>query len=160
MRDDARDKPGQTKRHGDEASIVSYHVQPQAAYVLRETYTAPRMIQAIQAGLPFSELNALQTLLGIPLEKLAPKLGISRATLHRRKLEGRLAPEESDRVVRFARLMGRAVEVFETEEAARKWLSSAQYGLGGATPLDYAETEIGSREVEDLLGRIEYGVYS
>jgi uncharacterized protein (DUF2384 family) len=27
-------------------------------------------------------------------------------------------------------------------------------------PLDYAETEIGAREVEDLLGRIEYGVYS
>jgi len=33
-------------------------------------------------------------------------------------------------------------------------------GLGGETPLEYAETEVGAREVEDLLGRIEYGVYS
>ncbi|MGV3772845.1 MAG: antitoxin Xre/MbcA/ParS toxin-binding domain-containing protein, partial [Verrucomicrobiales bacterium] len=68
--------------------------------------------------------------------------------------------EESDRVVRFARLFGLAVQVMESTEAARAWLNSPQYGLGGATPLDYAETEWGAREVEELLGRIEYGVYS
>jgi uncharacterized protein (DUF2384 family) len=39
-------------------------------------------------------------------------------------------------------------------------LRSPQIGLGGAVPLAYAETELGAREVEDLLGRIEYGVYS
>ena len=56
--------------------------------------------------------------------------------------------------------MGKAVEVMESEENARKWLASPQAGLGGAVPLEYAETEVGAREVEDLLGRIEYGVYS
>jgi len=96
----------------------------------------------------------------VPMERLAHRLGSSRATLHRRKLEGRLGREQSDRVVRFARLMGKAVEVFQTEEDARRWLTSPQVGLGGAMPLDYAETEVGAREVEDLLGRIEYGVYS
>lgn len=94
------------------------------------------------------------------MERLAPKLGISRATLNRRMAKGRLEPQESDRLVRFARLMGKAVEVLETKEDARRWLSSPQVGLGGAVPLDCAETEVGAREVEDLLGRIEYGVYS
>ncbi len=56
--------------------------------------------------------------------------------------------------------MGKAAEVMEGEEPARRWLTSPQVGLGGAVPLDYAETEVGAREVEDLLGRIEYGVYS
>ena len=56
--------------------------------------------------------------------------------------------------------MGRAVEVLESEENARRWLTSPQFGLGGAVPLEYAETEVGAREVEDLLGRIEHGVYS
>jgi putative toxin-antitoxin system antitoxin component (TIGR02293 family) len=56
--------------------------------------------------------------------------------------------------------MGKAVELMESEESARQWLASPQFGLGGAVPLDYAETEIGAREVEDLLGRIEYGVYA
>jgi putative toxin-antitoxin system antitoxin component (TIGR02293 family) len=85
---------------------------------------------------------------------------MSKATYHRRKASGKLDPSESDRVVRYARLMGRAVEVLESEDSARAWLNSPQVGLGGAVPLDYAETELGAREVEDLLGRIEHGVYS
>ena len=56
--------------------------------------------------------------------------------------------------------MGRAVEVLESMDHARQWLTSPQLGLGGSVPLEYAETEVGAREVEDLLGRIEYGVYS
>ncbi|OYW21766.1 MAG: hypothetical protein B7Z52_00435 [Burkholderiales bacterium 12-64-5] len=111
-------------------------------------------------GLPVRELNDLRASLDLPLERLVPMLGISKATLHRRMAAGRLDPAESDRVVRFARLMGKAVEVMESTENARKWLSAPQTGLGGAVPLEYAETEVGAREVEDLLGRIEYGVYS
>jgi putative toxin-antitoxin system antitoxin component (TIGR02293 family) len=67
---------------------------------------------------------------------------------------------ESDRVVRFARLLGQAIKLMGDEEDARQWLNSPQFGLGGAVPLDYAKTEVGAREVENLLGRIEHGVYS
>ncbi len=56
--------------------------------------------------------------------------------------------------------LSKAIEVLESAENARQWLASPQVGLGGAVPLEYAETELGAREVEDLLGRIEYGVYS
>ena len=56
--------------------------------------------------------------------------------------------------------MGKAVEVLESQENARRWLSAPHVGLGGAVPLEYAATEVGAREVDDLLGRIEYGVYS
>jgi putative toxin-antitoxin system antitoxin component (TIGR02293 family) len=56
--------------------------------------------------------------------------------------------------------LGKAIEVMESEEDARRWLSSPQVGLGGAVPLAFAATEVGAREVEDLLGRIEFGVYS
>jgi putative toxin-antitoxin system antitoxin component (TIGR02293 family) len=62
--------------------------------------------------------------------------------------------------MRFARLLGKAVEVMGNEEAGREWLTTPAFGLGGAIPLDYAETEAGAREVENLLGRIEYGEYS
>ncbi len=122
--------------------------------------TTAKLIASIQSGLPIAELDALQTLLEVPMEALATKLGISKATLHRRKAEGRLDPAESDRVVRYARLMGQAVKVFGAEAAARDWLNTPQPGLGGEVPLDFAETEIGAREVENLLGRIEFGVYS
>ncbi len=62
-------------------------------------------------------------------------------------------------MVRYARLMGLATQVLETPENARLWLGMPKKGLGGAVPLKYAETEFGARQVEDLLGRIEYGVY-
>lgn len=118
------------------------------------------VIGSIQAGLPFRELDTLRDTLDLPEQTLAAKLGISKATLQRRKAQRRLRPHESDRVLRFARLAGMAIEAMETVENARRWLNSPQTGLGGAIPLDYAQTEIGAREVENLLGRIEFGVYS
>jgi putative toxin-antitoxin system antitoxin component (TIGR02293 family) len=118
------------------------------------------LIRRIQKGLPFSELKALQSKIDLPLEQLAGKLAISRSTLHRRKASGRLSPEESNKVVRFSRLLRQAADLFGNVEKARAWLKHPQYGLGGAVPLDYAETEVGAREVENLLGRIKYGVYS
>ncbi len=122
--------------------------------------TATQVIRLLKSGLPVCELDDLQDRLGLPMEKLAPMLGISKATLHRRKAAGRLDVAESDRVVRFARLLGKAVFVMESLENGRRWLMSPQVGLGGEIPLEFAETEVGAREVESLLGRIEYGVYS
>jgi putative toxin-antitoxin system antitoxin component (TIGR02293 family) len=118
------------------------------------------LIRQIQKGLRFTELETLQHSLEMPFEELAAKLSISRSTLQRRKHAGRLSPDESDKLLRFARLVEHATKVFGDVEKARLWLKFPQYGLGGAVPLDYAETEIGAREVDNLLGQIDYGVYS
>jgi len=118
------------------------------------------LIRQIQKGLRFSELETLQNSLEMPFEQLAAKLSISRSTLQRRKAAGRLSPDESDKVMRFSRLLEHATKVFGHIDKARAWLKHPQYGLGGAVPLDYAETEISAREVDNLLGRIDYGVYS
>ena len=118
------------------------------------------LIRQIQKGLRFSELQTLQNSLDLPFEQLAAKLCISRSTLHRRKAAGRLSPDESDKVMRLSRLLDHAAKIFGDVEKARAWLKFPQVGLGGAVPLDYAQTEVGAREVDDLLGRIDYGVYS
>ena len=118
------------------------------------------VIRRIQNGFPFRELETLRTSIDLPLEQLAGKLSISRSTLQRRKAAGRLSPAESDKVMRFSRLLARAADLFGNIDKARAWLKHPQRGLGGAIPLDYAETEIGAQEVEKLLGRMKYGVYS
>jgi putative toxin-antitoxin system antitoxin component (TIGR02293 family) len=141
-------------------SPVAYGVRPQSGPAALASLPPTRLIQSIKEGLPLRELEDLRSNLGLPMDKLAAILGFSKATLHRRKASGRLDLLESDRVVRFARLFGQAVAVLESGDHARQWLSSPQVGLGGALPLEYAQTEVGAREVEDLLGRIEYGVYS
>ena len=117
-------------------------------------------IAHVAKGLAFNELEALRSEIDEPLESLAHHLSISRSTLQRRRSERRLSTHESDRVMRFWRLVRQAADLFGDIDRARAWLKHPQYGLGGAIPLDYARTEIGAREVENLLGRIDYGVYS
>jgi putative toxin-antitoxin system antitoxin component (TIGR02293 family) len=119
-----------------------------------------QQIGRIQAGLSFRAVRNLQSALDLPLEKIATFLGMSRATLHRRKAQGRIARDESEKLVRYQRLLKKAEDVFGNPGSAREWLTHPQPGLGNVKPVEFAKTELGAREVEALLGRIEYGVYS
>lgn len=116
----------------------------------------------VKAGLPLAELDALRALLGLTVEDLADRIGISTATLSRRRRTGDpLDPGHSDRLVRYARLFRLAADLYNgDEESARAWLRKPARALGGETPLDHAGTEMGAREVEDLIGRLEHGVYT
>lgn len=87
---------------------------------------------------------------------MALYLGISNATLHRRKKTRQFSQSESERLVRFTRLFGIAYTVFGDEAASREWLKTENPGTAGESPLSYADTEFGAREVENLLGRIDH----
>ena len=143
------------------SGVVNFYIHGPLKKKVHHAFTAANLVKLMEVGLPVRELTVLQASLAVPVERLAPMLGISKATFHRSKGAGsKLNPAVSDRVVRFARLLGQAVKVFGGLEDAKQWLNSPQFGLGGALPLDYAKTEIGVREVENLLGRIAYGVYT
>ncbi len=118
------------------------------------------LIARIKKGLPFKSFEQLCHSLAIPEKELAAVLNIPSSTLARRKKSGQLAFEESERLFRVARLYDKALEVFEAPEMARKWLKDPAWSLGDIAPLQYADTELGSQEVEALLGRIEHGIFS
>lgn len=138
--------------------------EEEPAYLVREEPpvrdSPAEVVAMVRRGLPVEELTALAAWLAIPEEELAPLLGISRATLHRRKKTGQLETPESERIVRIGRLMARATEVLGNEKAAREWLRTPAIAFRGESPLAYLDTEIGAREVENLLGRLEHGVFS
>jgi putative toxin-antitoxin system antitoxin component (TIGR02293 family) len=117
-------------------------------------------VAAVRAGLPVAAFEALAEALRISEARLARIVGVSGTTLGRRKRSGALAPDEGDRVWRVAALLERAVAVFGGEEDAAAWLVDPNVALGGEAPLALADTAPGARAVDDLLGRIEYGVYS
>jgi len=117
-------------------------------------------VACIRAGLPMIEFEALQELLGLGAEELAAHLAISRSTLIRRRKSRRLDVQESDRLLRYARLYARAEKTFADADAAQQWLKSPARALAYESPLHFAETEAGAREVENLLGRIEHGVFN
>lgn len=134
--------------------------QEDVAGAVQETpFLETPLVERIRTGLPMSEFRALLGLLRIPEEELGRLLGISPATLNRRKKSRHLATPESERIVRFARLFGIAMEVLGSEAGAREWLKTPNPGTAGESPLSYADTEFGAREVEDLLGRLDHGVF-
>ena len=118
-----------------------------------------RAIRAVKQGLPYAKFEDLRGRLGVSAAALAAVIAVSERTLARRKKEGRFKPDESDRLHRIVRLYRRAVEVLG-EDAAAEWLATPKRFLGGKTPLEFADTEIGAYEIDQALGRLEHGVFA
>jgi putative toxin-antitoxin system antitoxin component (TIGR02293 family) len=126
-----------------------------------ETADTKALVQRLDEGFPFRAVVRLRQALGLSLDAIASLVGIPPRTLARRKLEGRLRPEESERVLRIARVFDLAAALFEQDLAsANIWLHEPKKALGGEAPLTFARTEVGAREVEHLIGRLEHGVLS
>jgi putative toxin-antitoxin system antitoxin component (TIGR02293 family) len=119
------------------------------------------LIGEVNKGFSYEALEKLQNALSLPIKEIAEAAQINPRTLLRRKASGRFQPDESDRLLRLARVTARALELFEGDlAAARRWLNEPQEALNQQTPLSMARTEIGSREVEHLIGRLEHGVFT
>lgn len=109
-------------------------------------------------GLPYAALESVMRGLHLDRTEVCEALHLSPRTFSRRKAEGRLQPDESDRLYRLARIGTRATEVLGDAETASRWLHRANRSLGGEAPLRLLSTDLGSRQVEQVLGRIEHGV--
>ena len=119
------------------------------------------LVKHVEKGLAFTAVEALQQQMDLATKEMARLLDIKFRTFLRRKEAGRLQPAESDRVLRASRLFARAQDLFDGDQkAARGWLMKPQRALGGAIPLEIAKTEVGAREVERIIGRLEHGVFT
>lgn len=114
------------------------------------------LLGAARQGLPYAAYERVQGLLSVPSKELARAVRISPRTLRRRKEEGHLSPEESDRLIRLARIVALALWVYESPDKAARWLTSEKQLLAGETPLERTDSEPGAREVEDMLYAIEF----
>lgn len=119
------------------------------------------LAELIRVGLPAGSLLALGARLDLKNATLSEKLGIPQRTLTRRLSQhSRLTAAESDRTVRLARVYATAVDRIGNAGKAAQWLQTPNRALGGEAPLDQLDTDLGAKEVENILGRIAYGVYS
>ena len=119
-----------------------------------------RLQARVRTGLPYSALEALAERLNAPVGELSDTLGVPARTLARRRRAGRLTAAESDRLVRLGRIVALAVEVLGDRAKAARWLRQPNRALGQLVPLHHLDTDLGAREVETVLLRIEHGVYS
>lgn len=119
------------------------------------------LIPKIEKGFSFTALNCFVSASGLSIPYTASVIGIPERTLARRKKENRLSPEESERLLRISKLFEDSLRLFDGDrEAAVNWLRTPKKALRSQSPLHFARTEIGAREVENLIGRLEHGVFS
>ena len=119
------------------------------------------LIRHIDRGIPFTALTTLAANTGLSTEELSAQLGIPARTLARRKRSGIFDPRESEKLLSLATVFEKAVELFNGQTAeAVTWLRQPKKALGGETPFDYIRTEVGAREVENLIGRLQHGVFA
>jgi putative toxin-antitoxin system antitoxin component (TIGR02293 family) len=122
-------------------------------------YRPVRIYVQLRKGLSYGAFERFQRNTGLSAATVSELIQLPPRTLARRKQGGRFQPDESDRLVRVARVFGRALALFEGDPAgARHWLLSRQPLLGNLVPLDLAGTDIGALEVEHLIGRLEQGI--
>lgn len=124
-------------------------------------YDTASLHQKVKVGLSYAALDRFSRTLDLTAAELAPVLHITQRTFQRRKVARRLLPDESDRLLRLSKLIGKALELFEGDvQATKTWLDSPIAALGGARPIELAQTEPGAAEVETLIGRLEHGVFA
>lgn len=119
------------------------------------------MLSAIvREGLPPGAADRVAEYYGLSRKQVSELMGVSVRTLERHQKDNKLLnPVQSDRLLRYASIAARTEDVFEDEQKARNWLRRPNQALAGEIPLNLLDTETGAQQVDDVLSRIEYGVY-
>jgi putative toxin-antitoxin system antitoxin component (TIGR02293 family) len=124
----------------------------------REVRTDLDLVDALEDGLPVAAIDSVIDSGTLSASEIY-ELVIPRRTLAHRTDKGqRLSAEQSDRLTRVVRVVGRAEEAIGDEKKAGRWLRKPNRALQGKPPLDLLDSDLGARLVEQILGRIEHGL--
>jgi putative toxin-antitoxin system antitoxin component (TIGR02293 family) len=127
----------------------------------RKVTRSSELAELVREGIPAQALMVLAKRTGLRQADVSSRFGIPQRTLTRRLTQhSRLTAAESDRAVRLAQVYSMAAETLGNGDKAAAWLKTPNRALRGGRPLDQLDTDPGVREVENVLGRIAYGVYS
>ncbi len=153
--DDA--KPGSSRHVSEQAA--AYATIP-AIRVLPEKTGSFELIAQSRLGLGHAEVRQVATLLELTIRELSILLSLNERTMARRLVDGSLNKVESERLLLLMALAAHGLRVFEDQGKFNRWLRRPLEMLGNQTPLQLLDTATGFQVVDQVLGRIEYGVYS
>jgi len=119
------------------------------------------ILKVLQVGLSWSRVSQFMAESGFSAQQVAEFLGLPERTFARRRSCGVFLKDESERMLRLMEIHAAALQLFGGDVGAvRDWLTTPVRGLNHARPIDYAQSDYGAREVRNLIGRLEHGVFS
>ncbi|MCD6010642.1 MAG: hypothetical protein K0Q79_504 [Flavipsychrobacter sp.] len=153
-----------SKQQKKEAGTKGRHTQivilPGATTKPEGHMTTFEKIKIIKEGISKKDLEHLKDKSGLDYDQLAGALSVGRATLINKKRNEKFNPSLSEKIVGLADIYSYGYEVFEDEDTFNEWIFSSNKALGGQSPFELLNNQYGREEVKNLIGRIEYGVYS
>lgn len=122
--------------------------------------TAYEKMHIVKDGVSKKDLELLKSKTDLDYTMLAKALSVTRATLINKKRSEKFNVNLSERIVGLADLYSYGYEVFENEERFNDWMARPNKALNGEAPYDLIDNQFGREEVRNLIGRIDYGIYS
>ena len=117
-------------------------------------------MEKLKLGLSKRDLEKLKLRTKLDYDKLSKALSVTMSTLIKKKAEQKFSPTLSERIMSLADIYSYGYEVFEDEAKFNQWMFSPNHALGGKAPYDVIDNQFGREEVKNIIGRIDYGIYS
>ena len=117
-------------------------------------------MKILKAGLTKVNLEKLKQRASLDYDKLSQALSVTRATLINNKGTEKYSNTVSERILALSDLYSYGYKVFEDEVKFNDWMFKPNKALGNKIPYDIVDNQFGREEIKNLIGRIEYGVYS
>lgn len=166
-------KPYKNIKEDNDKNIVS---EPQAAYLKNPNHfnsilsnasqkpesqlSAFEKMHIVRDGVSKKDLELLKSKADLDYTMLAKALSVTRATLINKKRGEKFNSGLSEKILGMADLYSYGFEVFENEDLFNQWMARPNKALGGQVPYDLIDNQFGREEVKNLIGRIDYGIYS
>jgi putative toxin-antitoxin system antitoxin component (TIGR02293 family) len=116
------------------------------------------ILAQVRNGLLTAMFEQVASTLGLSTGTLAAKLGIARRAVTRKRGSGApLSSDTSEKLLRVVHVRNLGRILFPTDEAVSEWLAKPDASLANMAPWDLMDTEVGAREVENLLRALAYG---
>lgn len=151
---------GRSEKASARSGQAAVVILKEAAEKPESHLTSFEKIEIIKKGISKNDLERLKAKSGLDYDQLARALSVSRATLISKEKAERFNQTLSEKIVVLADIYSYGYEVFEDIDKFNAWMFRPNRALGGQRPYDLLDTQFGREEVKNLIGRIEYGVYS
>lgn len=127
---------------------------------LLDAHTDFDLVSLIRKGFNKGALDAMMAHMDITATDMARIMHTSDRTMRRYTKDTVLNPEQSERLLELARLFAHGLDAFGSRDRLRRWMNGPVQSLGGQKPIDLLDTSVGIGLVNDVIGRIEYGIVS
>ena len=135
-------------------------LMPSLSNKQENSLTPMEKMEIVRSGITKRDLEQLKEKTKLDYEKLAEILLVDSTTLKNKKNNEKFDSSTSERILSLADLYSYGYEVFDNEENFNEWIFTPNRALGEEIPYNVMSSQFGREEIRNIIGRIDYGVYS